>query len=169
MIASIASLSSGPSVSSTIRLPLPAASIITPMMLFALTLRPLRPSETSHWYLAASWVSFAAARACNPSLLMISTSCCRIDRIDFDVEHPVTTTADSLLDKRVHALTAVSKRPHQHRQIDTCDAFDASWRKQFACKIAGCRAEDVGEDQHPFAGVDRAHQLARLRQQRERV
>ena len=34
--------------SSTTRPPLPAASIITPMMLLALILRPLRASETSH-------------------------------------------------------------------------------------------------------------------------
>ena len=36
------------------RLPLPAASIITPIRLLPLTLRPLRVSDTSHWYCAAN-------------------------------------------------------------------------------------------------------------------
>src|SRR5215471_14991908 len=124
-MASIASLSSGPSVSSRTRVPLPAASIITPMMLLALTLRPLRPSETSHWYLAASCVSLAAARACSPSLLTISTSRCCIDGIDADVQHAVAAAADRLLDHHVHALVAVGERSHQHGQIDSGDGLDA--------------------------------------------
>src|SRR5476649_2552486 len=32
-------------------------------------------SQTSLWYLAASWVNLAEARACKPSLLIISSSC----------------------------------------------------------------------------------------------
>src|SRR5215510_10960814 len=108
-IASMASTSSGPSVSSVTFTPLPAASIITPMMLLALILRPLRPSATSLWYLPASWVSLAAARACSPSLLMISTSRCCIDGIDADVQHAVAAAADRLLDHHVHALVPVGE------------------------------------------------------------
>src|SRR5574337_190927 len=65
---------SAPSVSMVITAPLAAASIITPMMLFALTRRPLRSSQTSQGYRLAVWVSLAEARAWSPSLLMISTS-----------------------------------------------------------------------------------------------
>src|SRR4029079_6423434 len=63
-----------PSASIFTVLPIPAASIITPMMLFALTRRPLRESQSSHSKLPASWVSLAEARACSPSLLTISAS-----------------------------------------------------------------------------------------------
>ncbi len=65
---------SSPAVSMVIVLPRAAASIITPMMLLALTRRPLRSSQTSHEKLLASCVSLADARACSPSLLMISAS-----------------------------------------------------------------------------------------------
>jgi hypothetical protein len=64
-------IASPPSVSIVIVLPLPAASIITPMMLLALMRRPLRSSHTSH---GGGWrvcVSLADARACRPSLLTI--------------------------------------------------------------------------------------------------
>ena len=74
----IASASSAPSVSSVTFAPLPAASIITPMMLLALTLRPLRDSQTSLWYFAASCVSLADARACRPEL---------VDDFDFALLH----------------------------------------------------------------------------------
>src|SRR5471030_2690254 len=69
------SFSSAPSASSVTLAPLPAASIITPMMDLALMRRELRVSQTSLWYLAASWVNLAEARACKPSLLIISSSC----------------------------------------------------------------------------------------------
>ena len=52
-------------------LPMPAASIITPMMLLALTRRPLRLMQTSLGKLPASLVSLAEARACRPSLLLM--------------------------------------------------------------------------------------------------
>src|SRR5690606_19292577 len=73
-----ASSSSSPLVSTTTLEPLAAASIMTPMMLLAFTLRPLRASQTSLWKLPASCVSLAEARACRPSLLTISTSRCCI-------------------------------------------------------------------------------------------
>jgi hypothetical protein len=81
MRASSASNSSGPSVSSTTRLPLPAASIITPIKLLAFTLRPLCAMVTSHWYFAATSVSLAHADAFSPSSLTISTSSCGMNRI----------------------------------------------------------------------------------------
>src|SRR5262245_55746245 len=76
--ACMASASSGPSVSSTMVEPWDAASIITPMMLLALTRRPLRLTQMSLWYWPATWVSFAEARACSPSRFTISTSRCSI-------------------------------------------------------------------------------------------
>src|SRR5215471_16802206 len=164
-MASIASVSSGPSVSSTTRLPLPAASIITPMMLFAFTLRPLRANEISHWYFAASWVSFAAARACSPSLLMISVSRCSIGR-DVHVQHAVAAAADRLLDHRLHALVAVCERSHQHGQVDAGDRLDSAARQELRGQVARCGAVDIGKDQHAVAGVERGDQLARLWQQR---
>src|SRR5947207_15502796 len=65
------------------RLPLPAASIITPIKLLALTLRPLRASETSHKYFEASWTSLADAAAFNPGVLTISISRCCMNRMLF--------------------------------------------------------------------------------------
>ena len=69
--AAMASCSWSPSVSISTSAPKPAASIITPMMLLALTRRPLRLSQTSHGKLPASLVSLADARACRPSLLLM--------------------------------------------------------------------------------------------------
>src|SRR6201984_908086 len=103
------------------RLPLPAASIITPMMLFAFTLRPFRESETSHWYFAASCVSLADARACIPSLLTISTSCCPIQRSDLDVQSSVAASADRLLGHGIQIAVAISERAHEHGQVDAGD------------------------------------------------
>src|SRR5581483_112982 len=70
--AAIAASASGPSASTSTLVPWPAASIITPMLLFALTRRPLRESQISEAKPLASWVSLAEARACSPSLLTIS-------------------------------------------------------------------------------------------------
>jgi hypothetical protein len=50
---------------------MPAASIITPMMLLALTRRSPRLIQTSQGKLPASLVSLAEARACRPSLLLM--------------------------------------------------------------------------------------------------
>src|SRR5262249_20147249 len=72
--ADAAASASSPSASTTTGLPLPAASIITPMMLFAFTRRPLRESQTSAAKPPATSVSRAAARACRPSLFTISAS-----------------------------------------------------------------------------------------------
>src|SRR5215472_1228479 len=168
-IASMASTSSGPSVSSVTFTPLPAASIITPMMLLALILRPLRPSETSLWYLPASWVSLAAARACSPSLLMISTSRCCIDRVHFQVQDAVAASADRFFDHGLHAFLAVGEGPHQHGQVHPGDAFDAAGIQQLASEVARCGPVDVGKDQHAVTRVETVDQLARLWQQIERI
>ena len=50
---------------------MPAASIITPMMLLALMRRSPRLMKTSQGKLPASLVSLADARACRPSLLLM--------------------------------------------------------------------------------------------------
>ena len=72
--AASAASSSTPVVSTTTVEPRPAASIITPMMLLALMRRLPFSIHTSQPKVPASWVSLAEARACSPSLLMISTS-----------------------------------------------------------------------------------------------
>ena len=72
--AAAASSARSPAVSMITVEPLPAASIITPMMLLALMRRLPRSIQTSHGKEPASWVSLAEARACRPSLLVISAS-----------------------------------------------------------------------------------------------
>src|ERR1035437_4351542 len=69
--ASIASCSRSPSVSIATELPMPAASIMTPMMLLALTRRSPLAIQTSHAKLPAILVSLADALACRPSLLLM--------------------------------------------------------------------------------------------------
>src|SRR5512145_256381 len=146
--ASMASLSSGPLVSSWTFAPLPAASIMTPMMLFAFTLRPLRSRKTSQAYFAASCVSFAEARAWSPSLLTISTSRRCITGIDLEVQHAFAAARDGLLDHRVHALRAVGERADEHRQVDARHRLDVPRLDQLAHQVARRGAVDVGEDQH---------------------
>src|SRR6185437_14969506 len=125
-MASIAAASSGPAISTVIFEPLPAASIITPMMLFALTLRPFRTTCTSLSNFAASCVSFADARACRPSLLTISISRRCMDRVGSYVEHAFAAAGNRLLHQRIHALRAISERSHQHREVHAGDHLDAS-------------------------------------------
>src|SRR5690606_31166686 len=78
--AASASSSSGPSVSMSRVLPLPAASIMTPMMLLALMRRPLRVIQTSAEKPVATWVMRAEVLAWIPSLLTTVTSALRIRR-----------------------------------------------------------------------------------------
>src|SRR5436309_2464717 len=111
-------ISSAPSVSRMTLLPLFAASIITPMMLFALTLRPLRDMLTSQGNFAASWVSFAEARACRPRLLRISTSRCCMDQARFDMQHAVASAADGFRHHHRQAAVAIGEGANQHRQAD---------------------------------------------------
>src|SRR5205823_5329073 len=55
------------------------------------------------------------------------------------------------------------------RQIDAGNAFDATGLQQLGREIARRRAIDVREDEHAVAGVERGDELARSRQQVERV
>ncbi len=55
-------------------LPCPAASIITPMIDFALTRRPFLEIQTSEEKRLATWVTCAEGRACRPSLLLMVKS-----------------------------------------------------------------------------------------------
>src|SRR5437773_2088023 len=115
---------SSPSASMTTRLPLPAASIMTPMMLFAFTRRPLRNSHTSAAKFPASCVSFAAARACSPSLLTISASARGIARVRIQLDHAVPPAAHRLVDHRGERLVAIGERPYQHGEARPRQAFD---------------------------------------------
>src|SRR3990172_759111 len=121
--------------------PLPAASIMTPMMLLALIRRAPFVIQISHLNLPASWVSLADARACRPSLLMISISWV------------------SML-YSVHAFVAIGQGAQQHGQIDPGQAFDAAGIEQFLGKVGRRGAEDVGQHQHAPAAVDQLQHLA---------
>src|SRR5690606_14498683 len=122
-IAVSAASASAPSVSTRMREPFPAASIITPMMLLALTRRPLRDSQTSQEKSPAERVSFAEARACSPSLLMISTSACGMRSLRLDVDHAIDAAADGLANHRGERFLAVGDDAYQHGQADACDGF----------------------------------------------
>src|SRR5258706_15531870 len=123
--APIASTSSGPSASIITIEPLAAASIITPMMLLALTRRPLRLNQTLALKPPATCVSLAEARACSPSLLMISTSCCSIvNDQPRHAHHPVAPAADRLGDDGLQRLVAVGQHPNQHREVHAGHALD---------------------------------------------
>ena len=52
-------------------LPMPAANIMTPMMLLALTLRSPLAIQISQGKPPANLVNLAEARACKPSLLLM--------------------------------------------------------------------------------------------------
>src|SRR5690348_5861311 len=69
-----AASSSGPSARRVRGVPMLAASIITPMMLFALTSRPPATSQTVELNPCTNWTSLADARACKPSLLLTTIS-----------------------------------------------------------------------------------------------
>src|SRR5512139_2592012 len=153
--ASIASTSSSPSVSSVMVLPLAAASIITPMMLLALTRRPLRDTNTLLLKPDASWVSRADGRACSPSLLTISTSRCCMAHGLGNVVDAVAPAFDDALDKlRQRQRLAVVERFQQHRQVDAGDALDMGGFEQTAQRVAGGGAVDVGEHQDAVAFVE---------------
>src|SRR5699024_6854978 len=72
LMASKASCSSSPCASTVTSTPKPAASIITPIILLALTFCSSRAIKISLLYCAANCVNLAAARACNPNLLVIT-------------------------------------------------------------------------------------------------
>src|SRR5262245_57868094 len=123
------------------RVPLPAASIITPMMLFAFTRRPLRDSHTSAANVPATSVSRAAARACNPSLFTISASIRAIADVGGQVDDSVLSPAHRLLDGGGEGLFAIREGANQHRQARASQALDASGSEQSRCDIRRRRAE----------------------------
>src|SRR5207253_3994984 len=127
-IASSAACSSSPSVSISISAPMPAASIITPMMLLALTLRPLRLMKTSLLKPVASLVSLAEARACRPSLLLMVTVVLIIGTgfvglvlrsRRSDLHHPLRGARHRAGDQHVERVVAVAQRPPQHGHVHT--------------------------------------------------
>src|ERR1035437_10951172 len=105
----------------TIVVPLAAASIITPMILLAFTRRLLRDSITSHLKLEASCVSLAEARACRPSLLMMSASCCNI--LTCHLNDTFTSAFDGDLRQFRHGFAGAAHHPQQHRQTYSCHAY----------------------------------------------
>src|SRR5882672_8366517 len=125
-----AASASSPSASMRTLLPLPAASIITPMMLFAFTRRPLRDSQTSAAKAPATSVSLAAARACRPNLFTISASVCAIADVRGEMDDALASAADRLLDDRGKRLVAIGERADQHRQARAGEALDAPGCKQ---------------------------------------
>src|SRR5258706_15103370 len=171
-----AAAASSPSASITSRAPLPAASIITPMMLLAFTRRALRDSQTSHLKPLATCVSLAEARACSPSLLTISTSALAITGsvilaagIRGHVHHALGAARKRLLHRGREPLVAVGEGADQHRQVVPRDALDAPRLQQLERDIAGGGAVDVGQHQHAVAFVELAHEVGGLRQDRRRV
>src|SRR6185437_9905073 len=137
------------------------------MMLLALILRPLRAMCTSLRYLAASCVSLADARAWRPSLLMISTSRCCMDRLE--MHGAIARAGDRFPDQRGHVPVAVGECADQHRQAGAGDAFDARWIEQLDRQVAGRRAIQVGNDQHAVAAIDALDTRARRRHEVERI
>src|SRR3990172_11231493 len=100
---------------------------MTPMMLLAFTRLPLRLTHTSLLNCPATWVSFAEARACSPSLLMISTSRCSIangGERRRNTHDPFAPPAHRLGHDGVQRFVAVSQRADQHRQIEAGHRFD---------------------------------------------
>src|SRR5258706_11118201 len=155
---------SPPSAWITTRLPLPAASIMTPMMLFAFTRRPLRDSHTSAAKAPATSVSLAAARACKPSLLTISASVCAIADVGGEMDDAFAPAAHRFFDDRGERLVAIGQRADEHRQARAGEALDAPGFQEARGDVRRRRAEHVGQDQDPFSGVELAKQLPRPRQ-----
>src|SRR5258706_7306465 len=154
----------------TSRAPLPAASIMTLMMLFALTRGSLRDSHTAQRKALATCVSLAEARACRPSLLTISTSARAIARLAAGivghVHHAFGAARERFRHHCLEPLLAVGEGADQHRQVDPGDALDLAWLEQAQRDVARRRAVEVGEHEHAVAFVALAHQLLRLRQHR---
>src|SRR6267142_2774025 len=161
-----AASASSPSASMTTRLPLPAASIITPMMLFALTRRPLRDSHTSAAKAPATSVSLAAARACKPSLFTISASVCAIADVGSEMDDPFASAAHRFFDERGQGLVAIGERADQHRQARPGEPLDPPGLQEPRGDVRRRRAEHVGQDQHPVSRVELAKQLPGPRQDR---
>src|SRR4051812_20229524 len=168
--AASAASASGPSASIFTLEPLPAASIITPMMLFAFTRRPLRESQISLWNPLAMCVSLAAARACSPRRFTIAASRLGIQApVGVHVHHALRTPGERTLHRGIEHAIAAGEDPQEHRQRYARDTFDVVVLQQARYHVAGRRAEDIGEDEHAVAGVDVLEELARAQHEIIRV
>src|SRR5262249_4571704 len=162
--ASIACCSSGPSISMVTVEPIPAASIITPMMLLASTWRPLRDILTWLTKLPASWVSLAEARACSPSLLMMVVSLCSIfvgmvgGLVLYGccayLQHALRAAGQRIGDQLVELFAAIADRAHQHRQVDPGQHPDAARLGQARGDVGRRGAEDVSQHQRAVVFAD---------------
>src|SRR5664280_1402995 len=160
--ASMAPASSSPTISISISEPIPAASIMTPMMLFALTRRPLRLRKISLRKLPASLVSFADARACRPSLLLIlavflitSAGLARLVLRSGDrhLHDALRRSGNGPRNHGIERVRAVAKGTPEHRHVHPGDDLDLDAVGQPLRDVAGGCAEHVREDQ----GFRRSH------------
>src|SRR5512134_3889991 len=135
--AASAASASSPCASTRTEAPLPAASIITPMMLLALTRRPLRVSQTSLLKPLATWVSLAEARACRPSLLTMVSSALATAAVRVHVHHALGAAGERALHRRRQRAVAPREHAHQHRQRDAGYALDATVGEQARGHVAG--------------------------------
>src|SRR5258706_6822875 len=166
----MAASSSGPSVSMLMVAPFAAASIITPMMLLALTRLPLRATQISLVNWPASWVSLADARAWRPSLLMISASRCSIVQFEHrHADHAFAAAADRLGHYGLQIAVAVREHADQHRQADAGHRLDFAGHHELGGEVAGRAAVHVGQNQQARAVIEFLDQRARLREQQRRV
>src|SRR5258708_28815881 len=153
--AASAASASGPCASSFTVEPLPAASIITPMMLFALTRRPLRESQISLWNPLAMCVSFAAARACSPRRLTIGASTLSIQApVRVHMHHTFGAGGQRPLHRGAERAVTAGEHPPEHRARHARGPLHLVVIEQARDDVAGRGAEDIGEDQHAVAGVD---------------
>src|SRR6185295_3853335 len=157
VMASAAFASSDPSTSSSISVPWPAASIITPMMLLAFTRRPPRVRCTSLAKLLASLVSFADARACNPSLLLIvstvlimvsGSGCLSLRTARCELHDALHRAGHRALGHREQRLGAMGDCTPQHRHVHSCDDAHMHAVGQAHRGVAGRGAKDVGQHQN---------------------
>src|SRR6201991_542933 len=139
-----AASSSSPMARTPRAVPMPAASIMTPMMLWAFTSRPLLMIQTVDLKLETSWTSLAEARACRPSRL--DTTMSRSSMVD---ENPSATATGRDLGQFGQRFFRIIEYAQQHGQVEARDA--AQVHAEFAqgqADVARRGAIEVGEHQH---------------------
>src|SRR5487761_2381164 len=145
-MASAAVFSSSPSTSNSTRLPIPAASIITPMMLLALTRRSLRVMKTSLLKVPANLVNLADARACRPSLLLMVTwvliisarfECLVLRFRGRHLHHALRGAGHRAHHNRFERFGCVAKYAPQHRLVDASDHPNLRTDAQALGHVAG--------------------------------
>ena len=152
--------SSGPSVSIPMAEPLAAASIITPMMLLALTRRLFRLNQTSARNRDATWVTWADGRAWSPSGLMTTTSryCMGATRSGQwqDLDDGLTTAHQQSPDQVRQRLRAapVGQAFDQHRQVHARQDGDSIGFGQTRGDARRRRAPEIGQHQDTAAVID---------------